>query len=98
MLRPSAEPRRKFSIIWGEKTTSQHAIDMELFRVSQLYHLRLGMEKWFCLPHDAADGFRVQADAMDCGKHYDVRLMNVYNRISTLQQDGKEVLVVMNES
>jgi hypothetical protein len=28
--RPSALPRRKFSIIWGEKTTTQQAIDMEL--------------------------------------------------------------------
>jgi hypothetical protein len=28
--RPSAEPRRKFSTIWGEKTTTQHAMEMEL--------------------------------------------------------------------
>lgn len=26
---PSAEPRRKFSMICGEKTTTQHAIEME---------------------------------------------------------------------
>jgi hypothetical protein len=28
--RPSALLRRKFSMIWGEKTTTQQAIDMEL--------------------------------------------------------------------
>ena len=28
--RPSAEWRRKFSIIWGEKTTTQQAIDIDL--------------------------------------------------------------------
>lgn len=28
--RPSADPRRKFSIICGEKTTTQQAIEMEL--------------------------------------------------------------------
>lgn len=27
---PSAEPRRKFSMICGEKTTTQHAIEIEL--------------------------------------------------------------------
>lgn len=31
MDKPSAEERRKFSMICGEKTTTQHAIDMELF-------------------------------------------------------------------
>lgn len=30
--RPSAEERRKFSIIWGEKTTTQQAIEMDLGR------------------------------------------------------------------
>jgi hypothetical protein len=29
--RPSEEPRRKFSMICGEKTTTQQAIDIELF-------------------------------------------------------------------
>lgn len=29
MERPSAELLLKFSIIWGEKTTTQHAIDIE---------------------------------------------------------------------
>lgn len=28
--RPSAEERRKFSMIWGEKTTTQQAIDIDL--------------------------------------------------------------------
>jgi hypothetical protein len=28
--RPSAEPRRKFSMIWGEKTTTQQAIEIDL--------------------------------------------------------------------
>lgn len=28
--RPSAEDRRKFSNIWGEKTTTQQAIDIDL--------------------------------------------------------------------
>ena len=32
MERPSVLERRKFSIIWGEKTTSQQAIEMELWR------------------------------------------------------------------
>ena len=27
--RPSAEERRKFSMIWGEKTTTQQAMEME---------------------------------------------------------------------
>jgi hypothetical protein len=30
--RPSADPRRKFSMIWGEKTTTQQAIEIELER------------------------------------------------------------------
>ena len=30
MERPSAEERRIFSMIWGEKTTTQQAIDIEL--------------------------------------------------------------------
>lgn len=34
--RPSAEWRRKFSIIWGEKTTIQQAMDIELCREGQL--------------------------------------------------------------
>jgi hypothetical protein len=34
MDRPSALLRRKFSMIWGEKTTTQQAMDMELGRVS----------------------------------------------------------------
>ena len=29
---PSAEPRLKFSMIWGEKTTIQQAIDIELVK------------------------------------------------------------------
>lgn len=28
--RPSAEDRRKFSMIWGLKTTTQQAMDMDL--------------------------------------------------------------------
>ena len=31
MERPSAEERRMFSIIWGEKTTTQQAIEIELW-------------------------------------------------------------------
>ena len=41
---PSADDRRKFSIIWGEKTTTQQAIDIELKKRSVHARKAVGRE------------------------------------------------------
>ena len=60
--RPSAEERRKFSRIWGVKTTIQHDIDIELRGVSSC-----GGKVWEGGredgPTDAAQGFYVDVHA-----------------------------------
>src|SRR2546429_85743 len=44
--RPSAEPRTKFSIICGEKTTTQQATDIDLLNESAIGSFRAAVEVW----------------------------------------------------
>ena len=65
--RPSALLRRKFSTIWGEKTTTQHAMETELevrrkVLVSHWIRTDLPMRQLFCqnVPADARNGLDVE--------------------------------------
>ena len=70
---PSALPRRKFSRICGEKTTTQHAIDMELATVRHYLLRIMGGEGEF-VPANARDGLDVKVEGLCRRRHVSSRL------------------------